>query len=388
MPHFPKPFFKKSRGLWYVEVDRRQINLGPDRAEAFRRYHALMREPQTHTVCPTAWAAIVDLFLDWVQKHRSPETFEWYRYRLERFCQRYPNLRAADIRPYHVQQWVDSYEDLTRTSKRNYVRTVKRCSRWAVQQGYLNTDPVQLMEVPGTDRRETVISPEAYQELLSLIRDEAFRDLVVTTWETGCRPQESLRVEARHVDLARQRWVFPKSEAKGKREPRIVYLTDAALEITRRRMEQSPTGPLFRNHSGRAWTTDAVNCQFCALRVRMLQSQGVDPEQLNRDIAKLIPQLKPCRKIDGKAVRKTDRQLRQEARQKVLSRYAKERVPRYSLYALRHSWATRALQTGLDGLTVAILMGHSDPSTLARVYQHLAHQPEHLLQQARKAAAQ
>jgi hypothetical protein len=37
MPHFPKPFFKKSRGVWYVEIDRHQYNLGPDRDEAFRQ---------------------------------------------------------------------------------------------------------------------------------------------------------------------------------------------------------------------------------------------------------------------------------------------------------------------------------------------------------------
>ena len=63
-------------------------------------------------------------------------------------------------------------------------------------------------------------------------------------------------------------------------------------------------------------------------------------------------------------------------------------APKYSLYALRHSWATRALQSGMDALTVAILMGHNDPSTLSKVYQHLAHSPEHMLKQARKAAGE
>jgi integrase len=80
------------------------------------------------------------------------------------------------------------------------------------------------------------------------------------------------------------------------------------------------------------------------------------------------------------------KQLGDEARRKVLARLTQESIPCYSLYSLRHSWATRALQSGLDGLTVAILMGHSDPSTLARVYQHLSHEPEHLLKQARRAA--
>ena len=42
MPHYPKPFFRAPRGLWYVQIDGRQVNLGPDRDEAFRRYHDLM----------------------------------------------------------------------------------------------------------------------------------------------------------------------------------------------------------------------------------------------------------------------------------------------------------------------------------------------------------
>ena len=67
--------------------------------------------------------------------------------------------------------------------------------------------------------------------------------------------------------------------------------------------------------------------------------------------------------------------------EKASREYAAQFAPRYSLYALRHVWAMRALESGLDVLTVAILMGHSDPSTLARVYQHLSHSPEHLLAQ-------
>ena len=42
MPRFPKPFFRQSRGLWYVQVGGKQINLGHDRDAAFRQYHALM----------------------------------------------------------------------------------------------------------------------------------------------------------------------------------------------------------------------------------------------------------------------------------------------------------------------------------------------------------
>jgi len=383
-----KPWFRKARGAWFVTVEGVQHNLGADKKEAFERFYQLMRQPQRRVVSSQALVAVVDAFLDWVKINRSADTFEWYRYRLQRFCQRYPDLRTTDLKPFHVQQWVDSYPDLGRTSRRNYLRSVKRCCKWAVQQGYLSANPVEHPEVPTADRRERRVTTSEYEQLLSLMNDESMRDLVITTWESGCRPQESLRVEARHVDIEHQRWVFPKSEAKGKRQPRIIYLSETALEITRRRMDQFPVGPLFRNSKGRPWTPDAVNCAFDRLRVKLLRTSATfDAEVLEKEIRKMLSELSPNRVVNGELIPKTVKQLGDEARRKVLARLTQESVPGYSLYSLRHSWATRALQSGLDGLTVAILMGHSDPSTLARVYQHLSHEPEHLLKQARRAAA-
>ena len=46
MPHFPKPFFRPARGLWYVQLYRgKQVNLGPDRDAAFRQYGELIARP-------------------------------------------------------------------------------------------------------------------------------------------------------------------------------------------------------------------------------------------------------------------------------------------------------------------------------------------------------
>ena len=42
MPHFPKPYFLSCRGIWKVQIKGKQHNLGPERDDAFRRYHALM----------------------------------------------------------------------------------------------------------------------------------------------------------------------------------------------------------------------------------------------------------------------------------------------------------------------------------------------------------
>jgi integrase len=73
-------------------------------------------------------------------------------------------------------------------------------------------------------------------------------------------------------------------------------------------------------------------------------------------------------------------------RRKALYKLARRYGKKYCFYNLRHSWATRALRRGVDPLTVAILMGHADPSTLTKVYQHLAHDPDFMAKAARKAA--
>ena len=44
MAHFPKPFFRPARALWYVQIDGKQINLGSDKAAAFKAYHGLMQQ--------------------------------------------------------------------------------------------------------------------------------------------------------------------------------------------------------------------------------------------------------------------------------------------------------------------------------------------------------
>lgn len=330
MPRFPKPWFRTERQAWFVQIGRRQINLGPDKAAALAQYHALMSQPKRPHVAADGVLAVIDAFLDWCHKHRQPATYEWYRFRLQLFVRSIPpELKTSMLRPFHVQQWVDSFASLSSGSKRNYCRAVQRAMRWAEQQGYIDRSPIAHMEKPAAGKRDTVVAKEEFDKILAHTPDRAFRDLLIVTWETGCRPQESLIVEARHVDLANARWVFPPKEEKMGRVPRIVYLTDPALEITQRLVLQHPEGPLFRNTRGRPWTTDAVNCRLATL------------------------------------ARKLGR--------------------RYCLYAFRHTWMNRLLTSGVDALTVAVLAGHSDPSTLAKIYQHLSQNPEYLRTAARRA---
>ena len=51
---------------------------------------------------------VFDEFLDWTQQNRAEGTYVWYQQRLTEFSNCIPNLRVSDLKPYHVQKWIDT----------------------------------------------------------------------------------------------------------------------------------------------------------------------------------------------------------------------------------------------------------------------------------------
>jgi integrase len=260
-----------------------------------------------------------------------------------------------------------------------------RCFRWAKRKGHTEINPFADYEKPAAGKRTVVVTPQQFADILDLCGSQRFRDLLEITWETACRPQESLAVEARHVDLENSRWFFPPDESKGDEWPRIVYLNDRAMEIIKRLMREHPTGKLFRNDDGGAWTPWAVSCAFYRIQLRMglreMKRLGVTiekPARFNRHEYETQVALLKAR---------AEQADRLKEHRRLVNKTAAKHAPKYCLYHLRHSWLDRALKRGLDVLTCAILMGHRDPSTLAKVYQHVSQSPEYLRESARKAAS-
>jgi integrase len=329
MPHFPKPFFRPARGLWYVQLHGKQLNLGPDRDSAFRQYGQLISRPSPTPLTAASIAVLLDLFLDWCKLHREERTYDWYKTRCQSFLDSLPaDFDVSQLKPYHVQQWVDG-KRWNAGMKRGAIVAIQRAFNWLAKQGRIDRSPIAGMEKPPQGRREKVISCAQYKEILALFPD-SFGDMLQLAWETGARAQEILRLEARHFDGDKARWVFPALEAKGKKRPRIVYLTDTALGITKRLVSVYPEGRLLRNEDGVPWTRHAVSCRFSRLK----------------------------KKIGEKLC----------------------------LTNFRHSFATRRLEQGSDSMIVAALLGHKDLSMLGRVYGHLGQNGQPLIDSLKKGA--
>lgn len=383
MLKFPQPYFRSQRSTWCVQIDGKQITLGADREEAFRLYHMLMAEGQSHlplTKAATPLITILDLFLDWCQKHKANRTYAWYRDYLQSFIKHAPaGLTIEQLKPFHVQQWVDGHPGWA-TGKRGAIIAVQRALNWAAKQGRIDVNPIRHMEKPAPGRREQIVSPEEFQTILGSAKDDCFRWLLELSWETGARPYELFTLRASFVDLVNARWVFPVKESKGKKVQRVIYLSNRALEITRMAMQKHPTGPMLRNSNGHPWCMSSVNCRFQRLRDDLGRQRLAELGLLPSPIKRLTVEERqhPLR-------RKAHQEAMQE-RRRTIKELAKQHGVKYSLYAIRHSFCTFALAVGrLDAVTVSHLMGHRDTAMISRHYAHLAQRVEFLREAANRA---
>jgi hypothetical protein len=255
MPKFPKPWSRGGRG-WYVTLNGKQLPLGKQKARAFERYHELMRQPcEQRIVAPESVSGLVDQFLDWVHKNRARDTYLWYRFRLQLFAQLYPDLLVAELKPFHVQQWIDSHPDLSSGSKRNHARSIQRCLSWCEEQGLIDKNPIRHFKKPRGGKRDMVISPEEYGTILAAIRNRRFRDLVTFAWETGARAAEC--PPGRPTVSSSDGWAF--TSPVGLFRPNNSGLYDMSGNAEEWCSDSSSTS--HRLLRGVSWAVHAWNCQ-------------------------------------------------------------------------------------------------------------------------------
>lgn len=315
-----KIWYRKDRKTYYVTLDGKLYNLGKDKDAAQKVFHKLMAAEVKPTSKLTV-AELLDRFLTWTSENRAPRTFDWYKDHLQHFLDslKNQNMPAEQVKPHHVNDWV-SGKDWSVSYRRGAMTAVQRSFKWAVQQGYLSVSPIVYLAKPDSERRDNCPTKADFEAMVNAVKGQCFKDVLTFAWETGCRPSELRKMEARHYKNGRIE--FPVKESKGKKRARVIYLNDCAKAIVERRIGE---GFIFTNRSGNPWTAFSINCR--------------------------------------------------------MKRLGKKTGKHFALYDLRHGAATRWLESGLDHTVVAKLLGHSSAAMLHRVYCHVGNNQDFLQKQ-------
>ena len=202
----------------------------------------------------------------------------WYNTGLSSFCRSIPkDLKVCDLRKWHVLNWVDERYPRVGPNKKaartrhGMLYCVQRVFNWACDTDRLTANPLARLKKPKKTPREGYLMPEQFEKLAAKVHDRPFRDFLLTLRHTGCRPIEARTVEAVHFHPAERCWLMPNighgEVDEDASQMRRVPLNQMMMELTARLAKEHPTGPLFRNADGNAWTKDALHCRFYRLQI-------------------------------------------------------------------------------------------------------------------------
>jgi integrase len=268
MPRRPKPWYKKSHDAWYVKIKGKLVRLGATEADAWKEFHRLMADGDAGAVrkaVPGGRVLLGDVLDAWIEAKRvevKPKTLDMMRMFAQSLLVFAPRMKAADVRPTTLADWVASHPGWGQTTRSIAIRRIKSAFRWAEDEELIARNPIAKVKAP-PDRVRPPADPTVVELVMGDISEQA-REVLTFMYLTGARPGEAISVEASGVDFAKGT-----ARVTGKMGARVLVVPSDYLPELRRLAATRPTGPLFRSRAGNPWTPSAIQKQIARAKERL-----------------------------------------------------------------------------------------------------------------------
>lgn len=267
--------------------------------------------------------AAMKAFLAWSEQEHAahPRTYLRYKTSSAALLRHFQQVKLDAISPDDVEQFktIRAAQSGKRTKRSLRPATVNRelaCGKalfnYAIKANSVLANPFKSVRFLPEDNEQMRVLTYTEQQQYLEAASQPLRDVALLMLETGMRPEEVYRIENRNVHLA-QGFLF-NPFGKTKAAQRKIRLTAAAASVLEARVRKAKGAYLFPHE---------------------------------KDVNK--PMLKVNNAHDG-AMKRT-------------------KLPKFRLYDLRHTWATRAAMAGIDLVTLASMLGHSKIQMVLR-YAH------------------
>ena len=282
--------------------------------------------PKAAASAPPIFRAFAKEFLQYAKTHTKPGTQTFYGVCLDRLLT-FAAIADAPldaITGETVSRYARHRQEVPKNSVitvNGDLRTLRRVLHLAVEWGRLDRAPA-IHELPQAQGRDRVLSFAEEAKYLAKA-SENLRDATILAVDTGMRPNSELfPLKWADVDLTERpespHGVIHVRQGKTDSAQRSLPLTPRAAEVLQRRKragEAKPSPFVFAGAGISGHITSVQHPHKAAIEDAKLES--------------------------------------------------------FEFYCWRHTFGTRAAQSGMDRFTLARLMGHSSPSVAARYYVHV-----------------
>lgn len=350
---------KRKDGRWQAAVtigrnkdgsQKRQYIYGKTRTEVAERMNALINTVNNGTFIDKGKSPTLAAWLDtWLNTYKKnsikPRTFDQYEYIIRvRINPQLGSIRLAELKTKNVQDLYNRLFDEGLSARTvHIVNTVLHAAlKKAVKCGLLMRNVCEAAELPKQNPKERRVLSAKEQELLikELKKTEGGRIYIFALY-TGLRRGEVLSLTWDDVDIegctvnvnkslgriktyneTEKKTRLAVSDPKTSSGKRIIPIVDCLIPLLK---EQ-------RKYISKQIGTNKLNLVFPS------ENGGyIDPGNYNRKFYKIIKEMG---------------------------------IPKANPHSLRHSFATRALEAGVDLKTTQELLGHSSIDITANLYTH------------------
>ena len=273
---------------------------------------------------PPFFAAFAAEFLVRTQAELRPKSWTRYQVSLNKLRPWFDSKRLDEIRADDIERFKQSRleEGCSPSTVNRDLACLRRILSFALRVDLLVTTPFVTRKVRFLKERgrERILTFEEERRYLEAARGP-LRDIGTLMLEMGMRPREACTIRRENIHLANTPPFLHVPEGKTKNAVRDLVVTKRAEEILKRRLLRAKGEYLFPAHVGRGFDWSRPIEELHPAHYQALEESGIKPP--------------------------------------------------FQIYDLRHTFGTRAIESGTDPLTLLRIMGHQDLKTTMR-YVHLS----------------
>lgn len=287
----------------------------------------------------------------WIEKHKAPKlapaTLTSYRNNFRIHIRPYVGeILLKELNTYNIQRMLDGIGGSLSTFVKNY-NIIHGALEKAVELGMISRNPCKGVAFPKDDKREMrVLTREEQKRFIEALNGEYYRVMLLTYLYTGMRMGEGIPLQWKDIDLNKRTLRVNKKAIvthDHNKHKAVQVIEDFCKTASSKRTVMITAGlaAVLREHKaemmeltanmGEAWSED--NLVFKNSRGNIVY---------NRNLQGVLDRI-----------------------------YDKAGIEGATMHTLRHTYATRCFEAGVDIKAISEQLGHANVKTTYNIYVHL-----------------
>lgn len=287
----------------------------------------------------------------WIEKHKAPDlapsTLTSYRNNFRVHIKPYVGeIVLKDLTTYHIQKMLDSMGGSFSLFVKVY-NVIHGALDAAVEQRMLPRNPCKGVAFPKNDRKDVwALTKEEQQRLIAALDGEYYRTMLLTYLYTGMRAGECIPLQWKDIDLNKR-----------------------SMRVNKKAILHHD----YATHSGKQEIQDFCKTKSSKRTVVITAGLAAILAEHKEEMKKRAAALGLEWSEDSLVFWNTRNKIVQygNLKESLSKIYRKAGIEGATMHTLRHTYATRCFEAGVNMKAISEQLGHKDVKTTSDIYVHL-----------------